>query len=316
MKLQSQQYEADAGSPTKPRSGRAVNPKRLIRESFSWILRWSGLALAMRTLLWRDRVAVLVYHDPKPSVIDAHLSYLKRVCDLVALSDVQQPGRGRPRAVITLDDGHRGNAALLPVFIKHGIKPTIFICSGVVARPREFWWLNPVAAQKGIERLKRLPDSQRMAELASSGYSDTAFAKPKGLSAREIASMLPHVDFESHTKFHPVLTNCDDDRCLDEIAGSKHQVESLTGRTCDHFAYPNGSYGEREIALLKTVGYKTARTCDAGWNDAHTDPFRLRALEIGDDATLGWFAVQLTGLPAFVRDLRGGGRFRGRRAQL
>lgn len=298
-----------------PRS-KDMNAKQRIREGLAWIAWSSGITLAVRKMLWRDRLAILVYHDPHPAVLDAHLSNLKRICEVTTLSDLHRDGRGRARAVVTLDDGHRGNAALLPVFKKHGIRPTIFVCSGIVAQPREFWWMTRGVARPGIECLQRLPDAERMSELASAGYADNADAEPSGLNAHEIDSMRPHVDFESHTRFHPVLTRCGDDRCMDEIAGSKSEIEALTGQRCEHFVYPNGSYGAREIAMLKAVGYRAARTCDAGWNDLRTDPFRLRAFEISDAATVRWFAVQLTGLPAYLHNLRGGGGFRGCRAPL
>ena len=56
-------------------------------------------------------------------------------------------------------------------------------------------------------------------------------------------------------------------------------MEQLTGAACEHFAYPNGDYGSREIATLEAAGYKTARTCDIGWNDHKTDPYRLKAFD-------------------------------------
>jgi hypothetical protein len=37
--------------------------------------------------------------------------------------------------------------------------------------------------------------------------------------------------------------------------------------------------------------------CDVGWNDERTDPFRLKAFDIPDDASVTWLAAQLTGIP-------------------
>lgn len=318
-----------------------MNMKALLRESFARVVIWTGVAAAVRRLLWRDRVAVLLYHDPKPATLDAHLSYLKTICDVVPLSELDKPGRGRPRAVITLDDGHAGNAALLPVFAKHGVRPTIFVCSGIVAKPRAHWWMHPAAAHADIERLKRLPNRARLRELAALGYRegepddgqadhgqagragatanvvlDAPAQVATGLSAEQIEAMRPYVDFQSHTRFHPILTRCDDRECEDEIVGSKREIERLSGNECVHFAYPNGNYGEREVRVLKAAGYRTARTCDVGWNDGRTDPFRLRAIDIHDDSSLAWFAAQLTGIPLFLRYMRQGGGFTGRKPQF
>jgi peptidoglycan/xylan/chitin deacetylase (PgdA/CDA1 family) len=306
--------------------------RALLREGFARLVIWTGVAAAVRKLLWRDRVAILLYHDPEPSTLDAHLSYLRRICDIVPLADFDKPGRGRPRAVITLDDGHAGNAALLPIFEKHGVRPTIFVCSGIVAHRRPHWWMHPAAAHADIERLKRLPNRERLRELAALGYrggepgcgdpdrNDAAdraqTVAATGLSAQQIDALRSHVDLQSHTRFHPILTRCDDHECEEEIAGSRRDIESMTGNVCVHFAYPNGNYSEREVRLLKAAGYRTARTCDVGWNDRSTDPFRLRAIDIHDDSSLTWFAAQLTGIPLFLRYMRHGGGFTGRKPQF
>jgi len=68
-----------------------------------------------RRLLWRDRVAVLLYHDPKPETLDVYPTRLNTLCDFVPLSHAASRGDGRPRAAITLDDGAVGNADLFPL---------------------------------------------------------------------------------------------------------------------------------------------------------------------------------------------------------
>jgi hypothetical protein len=54
---------------------------------------------------------------------------------------------------------------------------------------------------------------------------------------------------------------------------------------------------------------------DAGWNDANTDPFHLKAVPVSDDASWAWFGVQISMLPAYLRYLRRGS-FLGRAPQL
>lgn len=269
-----------------------------IRELAARAIVLSGLPGITRALLWRDRVAVLLYHDPDPDTLDAHLTYLKRYCDFVPMSATDMPGNGRPRAALTFDDGHAGNAALLPVFIKHGIRPTIYLCSSIVAQERTHWWLTPGARSAGVKRLIKLPDQERIDELAALGFrqdmpsSDTP---PSGLSAEQIRTMLPHVDFQSHTRYHPTLTRMGHRECQEEIEGSRQEVEQLTGAPCAHFAYPYGRYGAREVVMLRNAGYKTARTTAVGWNDHRSDPFRLKAFDIDDAASEAWFAAQMTG---------------------
>ncbi|SAK48424.1 polysaccharide deacetylase [Caballeronia catudaia] len=271
---------------------------------------------ALRQLLWRDRVAVLLYHDPRPDTLDDHLTYLKSFCDFVPLSQVASPGNGRPRAAITLDDGAVGNADLLPVFIKHNVRPTLFLCSQFVGRPTMHWWLHPAAKLAGIERLKRLSNVERLAELGKYGYQQAHEGEGTGLTTAQIETMRPFVDFQAHTRFHPILTRCDDRDCEEEISVGKSELESMLGTECEHFAYPNGNFTEREIRFVKAAGFKTARTCNLGWNDSRSDPYRLKTIVIDDDAAVWWFAAQLTGIPVFLRYLRHAHNFSGNSPQF
>ena len=290
--------------------------KTALKEKVAQLIVATGIARLTRALLWRDRVAILLYHDPAPETLDKHLAYLAMICDLVTLEDLRKPGNGRPRAAITLDDGHAGNAQLLPVFIKHKVRPTIFLCSRIVGRPRRHWWLHPAAEEAGIERLKRQTNTQRLDELESRGFRQEEEDHASGLSSEQIESMRSFVDFQSHTRFHPILTRCDDRECEKEIADSKCEIEAMLNVRCEHFAYPNGNYGAREIDLVRAAGYRTARTCDIGWNDHRSDPFRLKTIIVADDATTPWFALQLTGIPLFLKYLMKGGGWTGRFPQF
>jgi peptidoglycan/xylan/chitin deacetylase (PgdA/CDA1 family) len=290
--------------------------KAVIKEALAGLVVMTGLARATRALLWRDRVAVLLYHDPDPATLDKHLSYLRKFCDLVPLTDVTAPSKGRPRAAITLDDGHVGNAALLPIFIKHNVRPTIFLCSRIVGRPRSHWWLHPGSLRAGHERLKRMTNAERLAELAANGYHQDGDDRPTGLSVEQMEAMREHVDFQAHTRFHPILTRCSDAECTTEIGESKHELEALLSNPCEHFAYPNGNYGDREVAIVKAAGFRSARTCDIGWNDQRSDPYRLRTIIIDDSASTLRFAAQLTGIPVFLRYLKEGGRWNGKFPQF
>lgn len=289
--------------------------KAVLKEIFARLLIATGIDRATRALLWRNRIAILLYHDPDPATLDRHLTYLRTICDLVPLEALDLPGNGRPRAVLTLDDGHAGNAQLLPIFIKHNVRPTIFLCSGIVGRPRRYWWLHPGAQRVGVERLKRVTNAQRLSELGAYGYREDSDDKATGLSVEQLQAMRPFVDFQAHTRFHPILTRCSDSECEEEIANCKDELEALLGTACEHFAYPCGNYGAREVNLVKAAGYKSARTCDIGWADRSSDPFRLRTIIIDDDASPTWFAAQLTGIPLLLRYLRHGGGWAGRFGQ-
>ena len=121
------------------------------------------------------------------------------------------------------------------------------------------------------------------------------------LSLEQLSTLRLVADIQSHTRFHPILTQCDDEECWEEIAESKREVEQLTGLACEHFSYPNGNYDARTIHLVKEAGYRSARTCDLGWNDQGTSPFQLKIIPVDDYASLSYLDAQLTGITTFLR---------------
>src|SRR5262249_24961985 len=196
----------------------------VLKTVLAYFILWSGIALASRLLLWRDRVLILLYHDPRPEVLDRHLHYLTRIADLISLANLWQPPRlrRRLRALITLDDGHLGNAKLLDVFLKYEVRPTIYICSQIVNTNRQFWWMHPAARTEGIQRLKRLSNRERLLLLGAHGFRQDAEAEQQvALSVQDIAALKRWVDFQSHGRFHPILTQCDDAECQFEISESR-----------------------------------------------------------------------------------------------
>jgi peptidoglycan/xylan/chitin deacetylase (PgdA/CDA1 family) len=290
--------------------------RRLAKEIIARCLLWSGILRILRWLLWRNRVLIVVYHDPKPEILDSHLRYLLRIAKPISLSEIYRNSGADPRVVITIDDGHVGNRRLLEVFRTHGIRPTIFLCSCIAGTRRQFWWRHSNVVAGNVEYLKRLRNADRLLKLLTFGFrQDAEMDAPAALSAQDIERMKASVDFQSHGRFHPILTRCDDRECEIEIMQSRHEIQELVGRECLHFAFPNGNYDEREIAILKSAGYRTARTLDVGWNDANTDPFRLKAVPVSDDSSLAWFAVQVSLIPGYFRYLLRGS-FIGRSPQF
>lgn len=117
-------------------------------------IRWSGLAWLIRQAVARRRVSILMYHDPRREDLDAHLTYLGRRYSFISLDALvdaleQHDFSALPRAplVITIDDGHRGNADLSGVLRRHGVRPVIFLTTGVVGTDEPFW-LRPLVHAK------------------------------------------------------------------------------------------------------------------------------------------------------------------------
>jgi len=287
----------------------AVSGRTFAREASAEMLRLSGAPWWLRRRHRRGFATILFYHDPKPAVLDAHLAHLGRHHHFVTLDEIVRAlHAGDLRALpesslaITFDDGHRGNYELLPVFRKHGIVPTIYLCSQIVGTPRHFWFQLPGVDS---EPYKGLPNAQRLDALKRDVGWEPARAYPiaerQALSDREIDEMAPHVDFEVHTRFHPVLPRCDAEEAWEEIAGSKRELEARLGRECRHFSYPNGDFGARDAELARRAGFASARTTELGWVGPTADAFRLPCFGITDTASVRVLAAQLSGIPSWVR---------------
>lgn len=274
-----------------------------VSEVASRILRLSGIGFLFRKLLWRDRAAILIYHDPKPAVIDAHLRYLARISCLVSMPDLWGAFCGVPLTAIAIDDGAIGLLDLEPVFRKHRVRPMIYLCTGTISAGAGFWWLA-ARSEREVEQLKTLDNRSRQEALAAVGFDQAREVVPRqALPVEALRSMREWADLGAHTRFHPILTRCDPQECKEEIVASRTELEGAVGMPFLDFAYPNGDYSDREVEIVKAAGFRSARTCDPGWNSRDADRFRLKAFVIDDNASVDKLAIQLTGISAAAKVL-------------
>lgn len=288
-----------------------MNLKAWVRQIIAVVLVYSGLSSLLRALHKSGRAAILMYHDPKPEVFQAHLAYLTRHYSLVTLEELVQALRQRqwdrlpPRPlVLTIDDGHKGNRALLDICRRYGAHPTVYLCSQLVDTHRHFWWLHGDLARdpRQAEQLKSLT-AEQMGEVMLSrfGYEpQRSYETRHTLDRRELEEMSADFDFQSHGRFHSILTNLDDQASREEIFLSRQELEEITGRPCRHFAYPNGNGSEREKRYLEEAGYLSARTTRFDWVRPDSDPLALTIMGMPDDASRAWAEAYLTGIPGWV----------------
>lgn len=207
--------------------------------------------------------------------------------------------------VVTIDDGYKGNYGLLDVFKDYDVRPTIYLCSHIVNTSRHFWMKTGIS---NLEKLKKIPFNELVQVLRNEiGFEfDKEYEDTQSLTKAELEKMQSFVDYGSHTKFHPILTTCTSVQCKDEIETSKAHLEKVLNRPIEHFCYPNGDFGAREIEYLKKAGYRSGRTLDWGWNDKHSDPFKLKVIEFLDDSSINDLCATISGVFALIRVLRFG----------
>ncbi|HUM66830.1 MAG TPA: polysaccharide deacetylase family protein, partial [Chitinophagaceae bacterium] len=148
----------------------------------------------------------------------------------------------------------------MKVFRKYNIRSTIYACSGIVMTTRKFWFRYPGL---NVRQLKKMDHGVRLECIKFEGYSiEECFIddERQAINGSELLEMRDFVDFQSHTRFHPILTTCTEAEVRAELMESRQELQEKTGKPVFHFAYPNGDYSPREIRLLKEAGYKSART--------------------------------------------------------
>jgi peptidoglycan/xylan/chitin deacetylase (PgdA/CDA1 family) len=216
-------------------------------------------------------VRILVYHwvqDAERDRFAQQLSALASEFEPVSLSEAVQRLRvgrvGGRELAITFDDGFRSglvNAA--PLLAEHGFRACYFLVTELVSAPPE------QAERMCRERLH--------------------LARPLEPLTWEDVERLVELGHEvgSHTQTHPELVALRHEELVDELRGSREELERRLGRAPAHFAAP---YGDRArftpavSAAARAAGYETCLTAQRGRNLPSTDLYALRR----DNAVAGW----------------------------
>jgi peptidoglycan/xylan/chitin deacetylase (PgdA/CDA1 family) len=271
----------------------------------AWLL---GLPLLVRHTIARRRVGILLYHDPDPATFDAHLAYLRRHYNLVPFARVVEAlergswaGLPERAIVVHLDDGYQGNFALMEVCERHGITPTLYLCSHVVGTRRRFWSKLKGGTSK---QLRLVANDALLAKLRDeAGYTpELEFEERQALSEHELRAMAARFDFQSHGRFHFSALTLDDAALAEEMQASRERIAALTGQACEHFSYPYGDYTAREVSAAQAAGYRSARTTRPGWVAPGADRYRLPIVaDVPGTISVNQLRWQLTGLPRLLK---------------
>jgi peptidoglycan/xylan/chitin deacetylase (PgdA/CDA1 family) len=271
------------------------------------VLRYSGVPWLLRVTVQRRRATIILYHDPSPATVEEHLRALSRrylvfsLPELVSALADSAAVVPRKCLVVTFDDGYVGNYALLDVFRRYGVRPTFFVCTGLVGTNRGFWFRH----SEDVETLKRVPDDERLRRLAAEGFNpDAAVPIREAMSADELRKLSATADIQAHTVSHPILTRCTEERARDEIRGAKRHLEERFGLTVYAIAYPNGDYDDEIMSLAREAGYHCALAAGGGTNPRDVDVFRLKRITIDDADGVDELLVKASGLWQIFRLIR------------
>ncbi|WP_375583754.1 polysaccharide deacetylase family protein [Cyclobacterium xiamenense] len=274
------------------------------------LLRYSGLPVLFREVFQRNKVTVLVFHEMDFQTAETSFAYLSKNYNFISLDMLVEAIQRKDSShlpkkamVVTFDDGHAGNYALLPVLKKYKVPATIFICSGIIDTGRHYWFREGLDRQT-IRHLKEIPNKDRIAFLRSKGFElEKEYPVKQALSMAQIEEMSPFVSFQSHTVSHPILSRCEDEESEWEISESKRALEKKLKRPINAIAYPNGSYTKREVVFARDAGYACALTVKPGYNSTHSDPFLLRRLDPNDTSDINELIVKSSGIQTVLGSL-------------
>ncbi|MFK7779186.1 MAG: polysaccharide deacetylase family protein [Gimesia sp.] len=280
--------------------------KNRVIDAICCVFKLCGIPFLVREVLARNKVTILNYHDPEPNIFEAHLTYYSKHYNFIHIDNLYEVLRNGsfsnlpPKSlIITLDDGHKGNAALLPIIRKMGVPVVIYAVAGLVGSRKHFWFRAEGVPKKVIRQAKFLQNSQRIAMLEEQyGYIEkNEYPIGHSLSTEEIREfLLAGAIVGCHTMTHPLLPQCDNKVIIEEITASKILLSELLGYEVKHFAYPGGAWDAATYNAVKNADFATARTICPGFVTMSTDPLLLPNFGIADNASLNKAIVQASGI--------------------
>ncbi len=97
----------------------------------------------------------------------------------------------------------------------------------------------------------------------------------------------------AHSRTHPRLSKCSDEELKTELAGSKADLEALTGAPVTQFCYPYGDLDKRVADAARHAGYVAATTVQRGRAYPGDDPMLLRRILVSGSNMLHLFLIKL-----------------------
>lgn len=117
---------------------------------------------------------------------------------------------------------------------------------------------------------------------------------PPVMSASEIRALSERFEIGSHTYDHCFLKSVDIVESHRQVTEGKKHLEDMLGAPVAGFCYPGGKYRPRDVQIVKTAGFKYARTtvnlCFDVGHEAFEMPTTVQLYPHGRDVYLRNFA--------------------------
>ena len=260
-----------------------------------------------------------------PDFLDRWVTHaIAKGWSFVSVDELCGGGGGTKRArriAVTLDDGYRNNLEhALPVFRRHGVPFTIFVCPGFSDRTSELWW---EALERIIASAETIPlDGDGPAEStparslveknaafvrwrewliadadeARQRHAIRALAEKYGLDLAALARELvmdwdeirtiaadPLCTIGAHTMTHPALARLPQNEAFREMQESAERIASEIGKRPTTIAFPYGyaaAAGAREASLAEQAGFSASFTTRPGYVRRDGSPHGLPRVSV------------------------------------
>jgi peptidoglycan/xylan/chitin deacetylase (PgdA/CDA1 family) len=247
----------------------------------------------------------------------------------------------RKFVVFTFDDGYVDNYTFAyPIFKKHHVPFTIYVATNMPDGNAVLWWYlledlivknsnieftaqgakvvlpthtikNKELAFNKIRTLLAKADEEELQKLMRSLFQNDPSqialkTKDLALSWDQIIELSkdPLVTIGSHTVNHLPLNSLSFEKSKFEILESKKIIESHLAMPVQHFCYPLGSYGEKEVTIMKDSGYASATTIKMAnlFSQNLDHPFSMPRIMINSLTNNQILRLQVNGLLPALRN--------------
>ncbi|MDD4328745.1 MAG: polysaccharide deacetylase family protein [Aliarcobacter sp.] len=166
--------------------------------------------------------------------------------------------------IVTFDDGYEDNFInAFPILKKYNFKATIYLVPNQSINNWE---------EKNTSILSNLLNNEQILQMQNTGL----------------------IEFGSHTLSHVNLSTINDEQLFIELKKSKEEIEKITKKECEAFAYPYGKFNDNIIQSVEEIGYKNATVVKRGLFEKNDNPFIIKRIGILGTESFVDFLLKVT----------------------
>lgn len=295
---------------------------------------------------------VLMYHEVMPDDIPFaawtvvresdfrwQMSYIQSHFDVVTMDEALKRISGKhqkakPFAVVTFDDGYKGNLdTVLPIMKSMELPFTVYVATQAIIEGHLYWHdriINLLCTsndinvtlvvkeqtehfmiegrtqgqrrwkevQRLLTRLKQMVPLDRDNNVSRIvGESDRVEPWLRMLSPENLQHLARsgYVTIGAHTHRHELLDQLDPADIWETLQTANTNITEITGCIPKHFAYPNGNYNQCVKNVVRDAGYATAVTTMSGiWRNGDCS-LAIPRIGIGGFDSKGHFKARISG---------------------